>query len=231
MVGEVDAVRMIRMRAVLGAAIVAGLAGAELDAAAAQTRHPACARLEAELASINQARPRRNEQLYQRYDRSFHKQLGLIDRTKRQLRRNGCEGGLFGVRSRSGDFCANLALKIRQMEATLDKIAAKRSRHAGDTGNNGNSGRERRQVIRDLARFRCDQDVTRRADRRRPRSDGFFSSVFRRRPLFDRDAPNQRSNRPPYLAGRERFFEPNYDVGFRSEFATYRTLCVRICDG
>ena len=126
---------------------------------------------------------------------------------KRQLNRGKCfETFLFVKTLRQSRKCRRLARRSEDAKARLRKMKAERQQMQG--GSRDNSYQD--EIISALARNRCGANYQQEARRRSRRSNPFSSSFWQ-----DNDggevAPQSRFGALP--------------------FATYRTLCVRLCDG
>lgn len=168
---------------------------------------PACTRLEAQLATIDRgtADPARADQI-RRYEEATNRQQAELDRMSVQARRLGCQGGgFFSLFSGQNPQCTPLNQEIQQARANLERMLADLDRLQG--GGAGDREAQRQTVIAALAQNNCGPQYTAAANQQR----GFFESLFG-------------GNRTSAPAG-DSMFSPNLPSG------TYRTLCVRTCDG
>src|SRR6266849_2160411 len=109
---------------VLASLLGAGGAAAQMPPPPAQNQNPVCARLEAQLASIDRGSvdPARADQI-KRYEESSGRQQAELERTIAQSRRLGCQGGgFFSIFGGQNPQCAPLNQQIQQMRANLDKM-------------------------------------------------------------------------------------------------------------
>jgi hypothetical protein len=168
-----------------------------------------CIRLESQLAAIDRGvpDPTRAEQI-RRYEDAAAKQQGDLDRLVSQARRMGCESsGFFLFGGGQGPQCADINGQIERMRANLARVTGDLQRvQSGGT----DRGEQRRSVLVQLAQNDCGAQY---ANVPPPRPRGFFET------LFGGPAPQQ--------SGPD-FANPNPDV---PQSSTYRTLCVRTCDG
>jgi hypothetical protein len=178
-------------------------AGVSGGAPPAGGRNPVCVRLESQLAAFDQGAvdPARADQI-KRYEDQVAKQQAELDRTLAQSRKIGCEGGgFFALFSGQPAQCGELNSRITQMRANLDRMLSDLQQL--QTGGNRNS--QRQMLIQALAQNDCGPQYRQAATQPR----GFFETLF---------GPGE---------------GPGPDVGPNAtpSSSTYRTLCVRSCDG
>lgn len=176
-------------------------------AAPAPAANPVCTRLEAQLAAIDRgtADPARADQIRRAQEASDRAQAEL-DRLSAQARRQGCEGGgFFSLFSGQNPQCTPLNQQIQQARANVEKLLADLDRLQGG---GGDREAQRATVIGALAQNNCGPQYAAAANQQR----GFFETLF----------GGFRSNSGPGGGG---MFSPDLPSG------TYRTLCVRTCDG
>lgn len=167
-------------------------------------QNPVCARLEGQLAAIDRggfADPARADQ-NRRYEEAISHQQAQLDRMLAQSRRLGCEGGgFFSLFTGQNPQCSQVNQQIQQMRGNLDRMISDQQRIQG-----GGGGQEsqRQMVIAALAQNNCGPQYRAAANQER----GFFESLF---------GGNQSGGYGGY--------------GAPDGSATYRTLCVRTCDG
>jgi len=105
-------------------AAVAMAVGFGLSAANAQSANPACQRLEAQLATLNQgnADPARADQIRRTEDTVNRQQLE-VDRLVAQSRRIGCQNsGFFSIFSNPPQQCGALNRQIDQQRVALERM-------------------------------------------------------------------------------------------------------------
>lgn len=198
-----------RMAYLAAAAVVVGANGALAQgmvppAAVPQSQNPLCARFEGQLAAIDRGYvdPARADQT-KRYEDAVNKQQADLDRTVAQSRRLGCEGGgFFSLFTGQNPQCPSLNQQIQQMRGNLDRSLAELQRLQGGGGDREN---QRQAIIAQLAQNNCGPQYRAAANQQR----GFFDMLF--------------GGPAPSPGGSPVFGSP--DQG------TYRTLCVRTCDG
>jgi len=175
-----------------------------------QAQNPVCGRLEAQLASLDRGDPR-SEQT-RRYEEAVQGQQAELDRTVAQARRTGCEGSGFFLFGRSQPpQCNDLNGRVQRMRANLDRLNLELQQLR-----NGSSASEgqRRQILMALGQNDCGPQYRAAAAPQRPR--GFFET------LFGGGGGGSTSNNAPFGSG---------DITPSDQTSTYRTICVRTCDG
>jgi uncharacterized protein DUF2865 len=169
----------------------------------AQASNPVCVRLEAQLASIdsNASDPNRAAQI-KRTEDAIAKQQADLDRTLAQAHRVGCAGqGFFSLFSGLSPQCGPLNTQIQQMRGNLDRMMSDLEQLKS-----GSSDRQAQHqaVIAQLAQNNCGAQYTAAARASGPQ--GFFEA----------------------LLGGGTIVSPGGDG---APAGTYRTVCVRTCDG
>jgi Protein of unknown function (DUF2865) len=170
-------------------------------------RNPACVRLEGQLAMVDRGNvdPARAEQI-KRYEDTARSQQAEIDRLSAQARRMGCEGrGLFSLFGGQPQQCGPINNQIQQMRGNLDKVLADLQQLQG---NSADREGQRRAILTSLAQNDCGPQYRAYASRG---ATGFFES------LFGGGFGGQPAPGVPA------------DTGVSGD--TYRTICVRTCDG
>jgi hypothetical protein len=170
--------------------------------------NPICIRLEGQLATIDRGAgtgdPAKDEQI-RRYQDAQAKQQAELDRVTLQAKRMGCESsGFFSLFSGQSAQCGPVNNQIQQMRGNLDQITTSLERLR--SGGIGGADREnqRRSVLTALAQNNCGPQYA--AAARGP--GNFIDSLF-----------GNNNTLPP----------PSADLGPPS--GTFRTVCVRTCDG
>src|ERR1700733_7645103 len=166
--------------------------------------NPVCPRLEAQLSTIDHGGsgdPARDEQV-RRYQDAAGRQQGELDRVTSQARRMGCDSsGFFSLFNGQSAQCGPVNNQIQQMRANLDQITSSLERLRGGGADRDN---QRRSVLLALAQNNCGPQY---ANAVQGQGGNFLNN------LFGNNAPST----------------PSTDVGPQS--GTYRTVCVRSCDG
>jgi len=169
-----------------------------------QAANPMCQRLEGQLALIDRGGgdTAKADQI-KRYEDAAAKQQGELDRVTAQAKRMGCDSsGFFSLFSGNSAQCGPVNNQIQQMRGNLDQINNGLAQLRG-TGN-ADRDNQRRSVLTALAQNNCGQQYVNAA--RAAQGGGFFNDLF---------GANNPSSGP--------------DMGPPS--STFRTVCVRACDG
>ncbi len=176
--------------------------------------NPMCSRLEGQLAAIDRGGgggdPAKDEQI-RRYQDAATRQQGELDRVTAQARRMGCDSsGFFSLFNNNSAQCGPVNNQIQQMRANLDQMTASLERLR--TGGLGGADREnqRRSVLTALAQNNCGPQYA--AAARGP--GNFLENLF-----GGGGGGNPNTPLPP----------PDAQYGGPS--GTFRTVCVRTCDG
>ncbi|BBF92420.1 DUF2865 domain-containing protein [Blastochloris tepida] len=201
------------------AALLGGSAVVQAQTVYPQPRVQACIRLEAELARID--RPSAADAAEQRrYEDAIGKQQNELDRTIAQAQRIGCARApnffLFGAPERPPQ-CERLERQIDRLQQSLERMMAELSRVQGAQG----PDREfrRRQVLAALSQNNCGPQYRAALPPARvARPGNFLEQLFGRPDVMQDDNP---------------YAPPGEDDGYTEvpSVGTYRTLCVRACDG
>jgi hypothetical protein len=166
-------------------------------------RNPVCLRLEAQLASVDRGTvdPARAGEI-KRYEDAAAKQQADLDRLTQQSQKFGCQGGgFFAIFSGQSPQCGPLNNQIQQVRANIDRYLAEIQRLQG---NSGEREGQRRGILTALGQNDCGPQYRQYVN---AGPGGFFES------LFGAISPVPPSSGDMPLAG------------------TFRTLCVRTCDG
>jgi len=171
--------------------------------------NPMCPRLEAQLATVDRGGgdPAKDEQI-RRYQDAASKQQAELDRVASQAKRMGCDSsGFFSLFNGQSAQCGPVNNQIQQMRANLDQITTSLERLR--SGGLGGSEREsqRRSVLLALAQNNCGPQYAAALQQQQQGPGNFLNN------LFGNNSPSA----------------PPSDVGPQS--GTYRTVCVRSCDG
>ena len=208
----------------LGALVLAMLVILPFSASDADAKSRTCLRLERQLASLSTGRRSSNPLKLLRYNSAIRRQKSQVKEANRQLRRGGCSK----PSSRNVRSCKRLSTSLRKMNTNLKKLRIQRNKYASK---GGSSNRQRRRIKNALKANRCNQLrpvvasnrngvlVERRAGRR-----SIIEQIY-----GDERRDWERRNRSRY---REYYDdEGEYPGSRRPRGGTYRTLCVRTCDG
>ena len=206
-----------RLRQILACAALFGGLGAGMSAsaqmnpgppgpppAAGAPVNPICPRLEAQLATIDRGGsndPAKDEQI-RRYQDAAARQQAELDRIRGQARRQGCDSsGFFSLFNQRSAECGPINTQIQQMRANLDQITS--SLEQLRSGGGFNADNQRRSVLTALAQNNCGPQYANAVQQ----TGGFLNNLF----------------------GGGTIAPPPGDLGPPS--GTYRTVCVRTCDG
>jgi hypothetical protein len=172
--------------------------------------NPICPRLEAQLATIDRGGstdPAKDEQI-RKYQDAATKQQGELDRVAMQAKRMGCDStGFFSLFNGQSAQCGPVNNQIQQMRANLDQITNSLERLRGGGFGGAERDNQRRSVLTALAQNNCGPQYANAARN----AGNFLDNLFNN----NNGAPGA----PP----------PGVDNGAPS--GTYRTVCVRTCDG
>jgi len=172
-----------------------------------------CVRLEGQLAALDRGGsgdPAREDQI-RRYQDSQAKQQAELDRVTMQAKRMGCDSsGFFSLFNGQSAQCGPVNTQIQQMRANLDQITGNLERLRGGGPGGGGNDNQRRSVLMALAQNNCGPQY---ANAAQSQGGNFLSNLF--------NGGNNNPNSPQGV--------PPADLGPQS--GTYRTVCVRTCDG
>lgn len=190
--------------------VLAAATGAAAQGVPGPTVNPVCGRLEAQLAAIDRGAgdPARAEQA-RRLEDVLNRQQGDLDRLQTQWQRLGCQApGLFSLFANQPPQCTALGNQIAQNRAGIDRTMSdlQRTRRGGD------DEMQRQAVIGALAQNSCGPQY-RVAAAPAPQR-GFFETLF---------GIGGSPTAPPA--------SPPPSVDYPQASGSYRTLCVRTCDG
>jgi hypothetical protein len=205
-------------RWILACAALIGVSALNVDAWAQMSQgtpppqagavNPMCPRLEAQLATIDRGGggdPAKDEQI-RRYQDAATKQQGELDRVTLQAKRMGCDSsGFFSLFSGQSAQCGPVNNQIQQMRGNLDQITSNLERLRSGGLGGADRDNQRRSVLTALAQNNCGPQYANAA----PGPGNFLQNMF----------GNNNNNPNP----------PGTDFGPQS--GTFRTVCVRSCDG
>ncbi len=207
-------------------ALLVGIAVSATDAAA-QSR--VCRQLEAELASVSSGGSGSPAQA-RKYDQAIERQRANLRKGERQYRAAGCGGGLFW-RDSGGGSCEAIGRSLDRMERNLAQLERTRARMGGGAGN---PRRERARILASLDANDCRSirretpDVAARQPRGNLFDQLFGGGIRRAEPREDEEfqAYDGSARVRTIIGGNGNMFEVLPGGG-----GSYRTLCVRTCDG
>ncbi|MCB1487565.1 MAG: DUF2865 domain-containing protein [Bauldia sp.] len=171
-----------------------------------------CAALEARLASIDRASDDYWDNGFRDTEAAIDRGQEELDTAMRQARRAGCYGGTMFRPRGAGSDCSALISRVDRIQAELRQ---EQRRHHSVSEDPYSVERERSEVVGQLVTNQCGDYAS--YERGGRRHTGVFASVFGRSGSYD----------------GVRFYGGGYDSPFDGGFdgGTYRTLCVRTCDG
>ncbi len=172
---------------------------------AAPSGNPLCQRLEGQLALIDRGSDPVKADQIRRYEDAAAKQQAELDRVTAQAKRMGCDSsGFFSLFTGNSAQCGPVNNQIQQMRGNLDQINNGLAQLRG--GANADRDNQRRSVLIALAQNNCGPQYA-NAARAAAQGGGFFNDLFG-------------GNNNPQVGP---------DMGPPS--STYKTVCVRTCDG
>ena len=178
--------------------------------AGAPAVNPICPRLEAQLATIDRGGsgdPAKDDQI-RRYQDAAARQQSELDRVTAQAKRMGCDSsGFFSLFNNRSAQCGPVNNQIQQMRGNLDQITGNLERLRSGTFGGDDRENQRRSVMTALAQNNCGPQYANVAPP--PQSGNFLANLFG--------------------GGNATSSPPLGDLGPPS--GTYRTVCVRTCDG
>jgi hypothetical protein len=172
-----------------------------------QPRNPVCTRLESQLAMVDRGvvDPARADQV-KRLEDAAGRQQQELDRVTARARQMGCEGrGFFSLFSGQPPQCGPINNQTQQLRANLDRALGELQNLQG---NSADREGQRRTILASLGQNDCGPQYRTYANRG---GGGFFENLF-----GPGSGPGTILNNAP-------------DVTLPGN--TYRTLCVRTCDG
>lgn len=178
--------------------------------AQAQQGSDQCLRMEAQLAALDRGGARRPDP--RQIERDMARQQNELDKIKSYSRSIGCgRGFLF---SSPPPECGDLSRRSAQMETNLSRLQSQ----AAQAGQSGGDPR-RRELLIGLARGQCGPQyrLVERTVQRPQERKGFFEMLF----------GGGGSEAP----ANETVIEPEMDPQSTPRVSTFRTVCVRTCDG
>jgi hypothetical protein len=166
-------------------------------------------RLESQLALIDRGAtdPARADQI-KRTDDAVRQQQAELDRLQAVARRNGCESSGFFLFGGQPPQCSDINSQIQRVRGNLDRLNSDLQRLQGNTPDRAD---QRRAILTQLAQNDCGPQYRAMAPQR---PQNFFEALF--------GGGNAGPSPSPGI------FPGGTDL---PQAGTYRTLCVRTCDG
>lgn len=192
----------------------------------AEAKSRTCLRLERQLASLSSARKARNPLKRLRYNSAIKRQKSQIKQANRQYRRGGCAKGQIRNPLKRGLSCRRLKSSLSKMNTNLKKLRVQRDKFSS---RGVPSNRERRRISRALKANRCNELRPVIASNR---SGVLIERRAGRRTIIEQIFGDERREWERRNRHREYYDEDQDYPGSRfPQGGTYRTLCVRTCDG
>lgn len=173
------------------------------------SQNPACQRLETQLGAFDRSGGADAGRVKQLEDQ-LNRQQNELDRKVVDARRANCEGGFFLFQ---GPQCSALNSQVQSMRDGLDRTQQELSR-LQNTGPNPERDAQRRAILVALSQNDCGQQYRQAvATQPAPSRGGLFETLFGANSSVFQPGSGDGPNTPAGPAG------------------TYKTLCVRTCDG
>ena len=191
-----------------------------VTSARAQQGSEDCLRWEAQLAGLDRGAPKRQDP--RQIEQAVARQQSEFERTNAYSKGIGC-GRRFIFAPDPPPECGQLEVRIKQMQINLDRLKAQASQAA----QSGGVDPRRRELLFSLARGQCGPQyrlVERRVATQQPERQekkGFFDMLF----------GGGRSSEDRAPVTEETVVEPEMDPSTTPRVTTFRTVCVRTCDG
>jgi len=186
-----------------------------------------CVKLERRLVELEQGQGRGNPDSVRRYNAEIMQQQRMLSAARRQAAGAGClqRSGFLLFQPPRPASCQEHDAIIKRIETNVQRLQARR-REIMPVNVTATAG-ERRRILTMLGDNLCGPQYERYATRNRYGSGG-YGNTSQRRSMFLRDytrdpfAPDP-GTRDPYMTDR--------NGGPSFYYGTFRTLCVRKCDG
>lgn len=199
------------------AVLAATPAVGQQQAAPPPQQSPVCTRLETQLQAFDRSNndTGRTDQL-RKLEEAVASQQTEIDRQEATARRAGCERNSFFVMlSGQPQQCGPLTNKIQTMKDNLERLQGEAEKLRGEPPQEREG--QRRTILAALAQNNCGAQYQQAVAAPPPRRRGIFESLFGTRDGGSSSAPVEGS-----LTGDPNAPPPS---------GTFRTVCVRMCDG
>jgi hypothetical protein len=176
--------------------------------------NPRCRELEAQLTNGS---PNAGQDQLPRIENDMRQADAQFHRVQSEADRSDCYDDmfLFGRSLRRTPHCVDLDRQVQSAKATLAQLKAQR-----DAAARGNSPRGRREdIVAELARNHCGEQYAHEQETQRSHSSSIFS-------FFSNEEQNS-PDEPPSSSP----FAPSPPPGYGGGSSSFRTWCVRECDG
>ena len=175
--------------------------------------NPRCRELEAQLTTGS---PNAGQDQLPRIENDMHQADAQFHRVQSEADRSDCyeDMFLFGRSLRRTPRCVDLDRQVQSAKATLAQLKAQR-----DAAMRGNSPRGRRDdIVAELARNHCGEQYVHEQETQRSHNSSIFS--------FFSNEEQSSPDEPP-----SSHFAPSPPPGYGGGSSSFRTWCVRECDG
>ncbi len=196
--------------------IASGLILTLLFVPPAHAQSNACRQLAARLSAVSVGNNADTSPQYREYDDAIRQQKIQLNKTMKIAKRSGClRRTLFGFGKKSGR-CGRILDGIERMEENLQYLQNTRNQYSSS---GGNAAQQRNQILKEMQQRRCNVSgvVDTREASTKPRRRSLVEQIFGVRTYGD--------------DGRRGVDEYGVDLGIANKYNTFRTLCVRTCDG
>ncbi len=192
-----------------------------LGTASANAQSTTCLRLSNELAALSSGGgfSAGNPGKARQYERAVNDQKAQIAKTERAARQNNCNGG--GFFQGNAGMCQRINSSLNQMYGNLKSLQSTLAQLNGGTNNRSGGNARRAAIQAELSANGCDGRI------REQRSSGVQDQQPRRRTLLEQIFGVRTYREDGSRLGSQ--FDP--DANLSSRYGTFRTLCVRRCDG
>ncbi|WEK49509.1 MAG: DUF2865 domain-containing protein [Candidatus Kaistia colombiensis] len=188
----------------------------------AEAASSVCVRLEGRLDSLQRSQNSSAGKVANQ-DNAINQQRAALNAANADARRAGCKGGFLMFKSNSAaPQCTDMLKRINGIQANLNRLEQRRSASSFDPNSNA---RQRSDTLQQLALNDCGQQYAAYAQQR-PRN--FLERLFN--PENRVYETQEQIARVPATAERDtNYSSAETERGFGR--GSYRTLCVRTCDG
>jgi len=205
---------LVGLPAILVAVAFVLMVVADAGSSQAYANSATCKRLQIQLASLKPAGRSRNGSAASRYRRAVRAQRSQINRVQSRMSAYGCRARASFFRRAAHPQCPRLRSSLRSMKRNLTSLERRAGRLNSGTRSTRNTARERRRILRRMRRANCGRPQLRTAKLKR-QTNRALKRRGKNDPIFSRSRKNKIRTTEERLR--------NYN--------TYRTMCVRTCDG
>jgi len=207
--------------ALAGALALLTVALADMTVSQAEAQSATCTRLERQLASLGASG---NKASAAKYRRAIKAQNRQISKVNRKMNGYGCTQRKKLFSREAHPSCRGLRSTLRSMKSNVKSL----QRRANGFSNGSSYRRQKRRIQRAMARNRCGQPDTRRANVKRTE---IFDQIFGKNARSARRRQAE-ADRQALLNDRKKQKRRSKSTEDRlRNYNTIRTVCVRRCDG